>query len=802
MSIRLLFTSLLLFPPLDAREHNPQADLPPSIIHFLENHCYDCHDSFDQEGELNLETLGFDRSNRDSLLRWAYLLDRVQDGEMPPKKKLNEQERSVFIKELEQLLHTTSLHHQKSEGRTRSRRLNRVEYENTLHHLLGIDIPLAQFLPEDPTPEGFSNIAESQQLSYHLLEKHLQLVDLSLDEAFRRVLHPSPLFNKTLSARDIGHTYVNRRDSDRRSVLHNDLAVSISANNNYHGRIPNAAVPEDGWYRITLTAKAHNPPSGRGIWTKIHRGLISPRAPTVHWVGSFLAGDEFKTYTFETWMNKGHLIEVRPGDNTLTKSPGKAVSDGSAIHQAKVTGTALKSLNIQRIHRGLSTAQIKSRLFGKLTLKDGTLVSQNPEEDLKRLIRRFATQAFRRPVNSQELFGYQQFAHQTLTSTGSLSQALHAGYRALLSSPRVLFFTEKLGPLDDFSIASRLSYFLWSSPPDASLLKAAKHGQLSHPPTLRQHTERLLNDPRAENFIKNFTDSWLGLKDIDFTTPDIQLYPEFDSILKHSMLDETRAFLRELLQNDLSISNIIHSDFAMLNERLARHYRIPGVSSSSVSKVILSQNQQKQRGGLITQGSILKVTANGTTTSPIIRGVWLLENILGIHIPPPPDNVPAVEPDIRGAISIRDQLDKHRSIKSCNACHVKIDPPGFALENFDVIGGWRENYRALNSKNKQDSSRPTKGPWRHGQLVDASYQFPDGTRFSNLSDFKKHLLADPSDLAKNLLAKLLTYSTGASVEFADRRKIKSILTTLSKKDHIGFRSLIHATIQSEIFQSK
>ena len=802
MIIRHLLVPFLLLLPLSAKDKDPQADLPASIITFLENNCYDCHDSFDQEGELDLETLSFDKNDRSSLTRWAYILDRVHDGEMPPKKKLDEAERSRFLKELEQTLHATSLVHQQTKGRVRSRRLNRIEYEKTLHHLLGIDLPLAQLLPEDPAPKGFSNIAESQQLSHHLLEKHLHLIDLSLDEAFRRALTPSPAFKKTLTADQIGHSYATRRGSDRQAILHEGLAISISSNNNYHGRVPNAAVPEDGWYRITITAKAHNPPAGRGIWTQIHRGFISAKAPTTHWVGSFLAGPKLQTHSFETWMDQGHLLEIRPGDNTLSKVTGKTVAEGRALLNPKSIGTAVKSLTIKRIHRGLSDAQIKKILFGKLTLKDGKLHSDTPEKDLAKLIRRFATRAFRRPVEVEELASYQDFALQTFTATGSLTQALLSGYRALLSSPRVLFFTEKLGPLDDYSIASRLSYFLWSGPPDSALLKAAQKGQLSDPQILRKHSERLLNDPRSAAFIKNFSDSWLGLKDIDFTNPDPQLYPEFDSILKNSMLAETRAFLREMLDHDLSVTNVIHSDFAMLNERLAHHYQIPQVTSPTLRKVPLTPAQQKRRGGLITHGSILKVSANGTTTSPIIRGVWLLENILGIHIPPPPDDVPAVEPDIRGAISIRDQLDKHRSTESCNACHVKIDPPGFALENFDVIGGWRNNYRALKSKGK----RKKKNTWKPGQPVDASYQFTDGSQFHNISDFKKNILSQPRDIAYNILDKLLTYSTGATIEFADRRALDEILNSLSTPETsegaIGFRSLIHATIQSEIFQSK
>lgn len=786
---RFLALSLFFLAPLTAEEH-PQDKLAPSIVEFLDNNCYECHNSFDKEGELDLETLKFDPSERSSLTRWSYILDRVQHHEMPPKEELDEKERVKFLRDLERTLHKFSQIHRETKGRVRSRRLNQIEYQNTIHDLLGIDLPLVNLLPKDPSPDGFSTIAEAQQISYHLLEKHLEIVDLSLDEAFRRALTPTATFKRVLDASQIGGDYKKggRRAGQRQAILHEGHAISISSQNNYHGRIFETTVPESGWYRIQLTAKSFNPPGGRGIWTQVHSGMCNAKAPTMFWVGSFLAEVEPKTISFEAWMEKDHMLEIRPGDNTLKKTSGKSVTEGIAVNKGAI-GTALKSLTIERIHKGHSFHKIKSLLFGDLSIEKGKIRSETPVEDLAKLITRFATRAFRRPADSQELSSYHQFARSTLDSSGSLQEALYAGYRAVLSSPRVLFFTEKLGRLDDYSIASRLSYFLWSSPPDQALLTAAKKGKLSDPKVLRQHTERLLKSQRSDTFVRNFCDSWLSLKDIDFTTPDTQLYPEFDIILKNAMLDETRAFIREMIDADLSVTNVIHSDFGMLNERLARHYRIPGITNSRISKIPLASHHH--RGGIITQGSILKVTANGTTTSPIIRGVWLLEQILGVHIPPPPDDIPAVEPDIRGAVSIRDQLDKHRSSKSCNACHIKIDPPGFALENFDVIGGWRENYRAIKSERR----------WTKGQPVDASYEFPDGSTFDNITDFKKLTLSQPHKIARNLLEKILVYSTGATIEFADRREIEGIVNILSQKNH-GFRSLIHAAVQSNIFLSK
>ncbi|MBT7864944.1 MAG: DUF1588 domain-containing protein, partial [Opitutales bacterium] len=271
--------------------------------------------------------------------------------------------------------------------------------------------------------------------------------------------------------------------------------------------------------------------------------------------------------------------------------------------------------------------------------------------------------------------------------------------------------------------------------------------------------------------------------------PDAKLYPEFDNILMYSMLDETHAFLGQMIEGNLSVTNVIDSDFAMLNERLAKHYGIDRFDGVGVQKIALKKSDR--RGGILSQASVLKVTANGTTTSPIVRGIWLLERILGQHIPPPPDQVPAIEPDIRGAVSIRDQLDKHRSTKLCMSCHKKIDPPGFALENYDVIGGWRQNYRAIEAEKK----------WKDGQPVDASYHMADGETFSNIDGFKQIALRNPEQITRNILNQVLTYATGATISFADRSEIDQVVEALADDDY-GFRSLIHAAVQSDIFLSK
>jgi len=779
----------------------------------------------------------------------------------PPEDSLVEpEERAAFLTSFEKVLHDVSHEELVLEGRVKSRRLNRIEYEKTIHDVLGVHIPLLEHLPEDFTTDGFSNIAEGQQVSYHLLQKYLGVVDLMLEESFNRAINPpsvatdplaiamqptviasqfgtifhwegkkvfltsdnktyrytdgqfvdmnSPLdlegtitrnaeiaelltngpFKKIYHPKELG-IGAERILNERQAIYHDGQLISFPTTQGFHGRMAGTEVPETGWYQIKIKAKAHNPPEGRNVWGRIHTGILRAKAPAVYWVGKFEATREVQEFTYDAWIRKDHIIGIQPTDKTLDWVSSKVIQDLSVLSDG-TAGIAVESLEIERIHPGLETPELRQRLFGKLKIRDGELLSRRPESDLKKLIDQFAERAFRRPVSTSELEPYYAFAKEALDSSGSLLKAVQAGYRAILSSHRFVFFAEDPGKLDDYSIATRLSYFLWSSPPDEELLAQARKKRLSRPKYLRAQVDRMLDDLKAEAFVRNFADSWLELRDINFTTPDAKLYPEFDNILLHSMLDETRAFLGHMIDENLSVTHVIDSDYAMLNERIAKHYGMEFGTQTGLRKVPLSKDQH--RGGIITQASVLKVTANGTTTSPIVRGVWLLERILGKYVPPPPDQVPAVEPDIRGSVSIRDQLDKHRSIESCMACHRMIDPPGFALESYDVIGGWREHYRAINGEEKK---------WTDGPAVDASYQMPDGKSFENVVGFKELALSDTEQIARNLVNQVTMYATGAEIEFADRREVDQIVEALAD-DNYGFRSLIHAVTQSDIFLSK
>jgi len=432
------------------------------------------------------------------------------------------------------------------------------------------------------------------------------------------------------------------------------------------------------------------------------------------------------------------------------------------------------------------------------------VISAHPRADAERLLRNFLAHAYRRPVAEADVKLFLGLIDQQLDSGLGFAGAMLAGYTAVLSSPSFLTIGETPGRLDDWALATRLSLFLWNSTPDAALRELAARGELHRPGTLRAQTERMLDDPKSARFTEAFLDYWLDLRRIDETSPSTTLYSDYyiDDALEESSLAETRLFFADLLANDRPARNVVDSDTTFVNDRLAAHYGIPGVRGVAMRRVALPPGSP--RGGLMTQASVLKLTANGTSTSPVLRGKWVRERIMGLDVPPPPPVVPAVEVDIRGAVTIRQQLDKHRADQTCAACHAKIDPPGFALESFDVMGGWRDRYRATAEDGDAETGFGKNGwplNYRYALPVDASGQLPDGRTFKDIRDFKRLLLADETQIARNVARQLAVYATGAPIRFADRAAIERILQGARPRQY-GVRTLVHQIVESELFLNK
>jgi hypothetical protein len=431
------------------------------------------------------------------------------------------------------------------------------------------------------------------------------------------------------------------------------------------------------------------------------------------------------------------------------------------------------------------------------------VVSQSPQADADRLLRSFVGRAYRRPITDADVARFIALFEDRMNAGLSFTESMLACYTAVLASPGFVFLEEKPGRLDDFALATRLALFLSNSIPDATLRARAERGELRRPDVLREETERLLSSPQSQRFIEAFLDYWIDLRKMEDSTPSTTLYNDYylDDALTEAATAETRLYFEELLQRNLPARYLVDSDFTFLNERLAVHYDIPGVKGIAMRRVNLPPDSP--RGGFMTQASVLKITANGTTTSPVLRGKWIMERILGIDIPPPPP-IGAVEPDIRGAVTIRQQLEKHRDNASCASCHSKMDPPGFALESFDVMGGWRDRYRAIAEGKPAVEGRGKNGQpfeFHYGLPVDATGELPDGRKFSDIREFKKLLLDREPDLARNLAKQLVIYATGAPIRFGDRVELNNIVSRAQRNGY-GVRDLVHAIVQSELFIAK
>lgn len=545
-------------------------------------------------------------------------------------------------------------------------------------------------------------------------------------------------------------------------------------------------------------------------------------------LGDFDVTPEPGVHELDVWLlagemirpDAGRLFRSRPGasrwQNPLAEKDGQPgvvfrwlEVEGPIYDQWPPAGHKLLFGDLPMVNRQMAKVEEDSgrtNRFGQRRFRPPPgveVVSKKPMADAERLLREFIRRAYRRPPDEGELKRFLPVVRAAMKKGNNFTDGMVAGYTAVLCSPEFICLKEGPGRLDDYALASRLSFFLWNSAPDEELRSVAARGQLRDAGVLRAQTERLLAHAKSRQFVDAFLDYWLDLRKMLATAPDANLYGDYylDDLLTESAQAETQLFFAELLRDDLPARNLVASDFAMLNERLAAHYGLPPVQGVALRRTPLPK--ESPRGGLMTQAAVLKVTANGTTTSPVLRGAWIMERILGQKPPPPPPSVPALEPDIRGAVTIRQQLDQHRTLETCAACHAKIDPAGFALENFDVMGGWRERYRSeAGGELAQGIAKSgQKFAFHHALPVDASGELPDGRKFRDIREFKQLLLDDEEQLARNLTQQLIVYATGAPIRFSDRPAIGKILAN-SRAGGYGVRKLVHEIVQSELFLRK
>lgn len=804
-----------------------------AIKPLIEAHCLDCHDETTHKAGLRLDNLPADFRTEKTAATWTHVFDKLIAGEMPPKKEKRPPQPMLTGAEqfLYAQLRAASLDHQVKQGRVAVRRLNATEYENTVRDLVGTQVVLKDILPEDNTTAGFDNVSSGLDLSATHFLRYQEAAAKAVLSAIP--VNPPIPFTEQHTGREITEKGPNFKQTLTRSCKLDGDALVIYSTLPRYGLCATPPVPTAGRYKITMSAcavGAEGKPIPVGYMTVESSGRESPVLKEIHEIP---AGQP-KVIEFEFDLSRRQQFVVNLlsiWDIRRFKKP---------IDEYTGPGLRVDSLKIEGPLDAFPPASY-NKLFADVPLKAHSVVkaemahtrlpnvdnrradswyadplepdSADPKKDAERLIRSFLPRAFRRPVSEDVQKHYVDKVLTKLDEKYSFLDAMTYGYKLILSSPDFLFITDNPASgattqgdlttprLDDYQLAERLSYFLWSTMPDDELLAVARTGQLHQPTVLYAQVERMLNSPRAHAFTKNFAGQWLDLRKIDFTIPDPILYSDFDQLLLWAMPRETESFFEEVLRKNLSVLSFVDSNWSMLNERLAVLYGIPGVQGNDLRKVTLPPDSH--RGGVMTQASILKVTADGTRTSPVLRGKWVLDRILGKPPTPPPPDIPAIEPDIRGATTIREQLDKHRHTPACATCHTHIDPPGFALENYDPIGNWRTSYRVTERTKAGvvDLPRNTGRQAYYGPAVEQGGQTAEGKAFKDIDDYKKILLEDKDQLARSLTQKLLIYATGADIQFADREVVEQIITRIRPRGY-GLRDLIHEIVVSRIFLDK
>ena len=856
-------TSLLAMLPLSIL-HSAVQDQPSAALHSLiEAHCVEYHDRETKKGGLDLTALKLDAAGFDA---WVQVHDRVRAGEMPPEKKPRPAAKKLdaAMASLSQQLVAMDAAREQRDGRSRLRRLNRVEFENTLRDLLALPaLKVKDSLPEDGKSHGFDRLAGALDMSFVHMESYLAAVDKALNEALCPFPEQPPVFkyraylteNNRKDGKEcegsVGLAIGNKTAIGLIGMKRDETFVADTAHHLTDGEPKANAIGmfrhEDADFRWTMTAiepvisgwhrlRASGYSFGWDVFAKgEHYGNVDlpPNKPAEReitaWIergGGLMHGtDDFLRIIAASCENFRDYAHGKNKDvvGPMSPAPGVAVEwveiEGPiydqwppASHRALFGDLPVKEWTKdsgvpkpaqQTWPRGNPYSMPKD-IYGERGDKRPVVYveSKDPAKDTERLLRSFLRRALRKPLTNDDVAEYLAKVTTRLAAGAAFQDAMIAVYREVLTSPDCMLMREPIGKLDDHALATRLAYFLWSTLPDDELTSLADKHELSKPEMLRAQAERMLKDKRAERFVENFTGQWLALRELNATQPDRKLYPEFMPWLGEAMAMESRAFFAELLKHDLGVKNVVQSDFAMLNEPLARLYGIEGVRGWDIRRVTVPTGSV--RGGFLTQAAVLKTTANGTTTSPVKRGAFVMDKVLGIVPTPPPPDAGAIEPDVRGTTTVREQLDKHRRNASCAGCHAKMDPYGFALESFDVIGEWRGQYRAVGGAGRDEDRKLVNGhriEYHAGLPVDCTGQLPDGRPFKDVNELRTMLAAEPERLARAFVSQLVTYATGAEVSFADRVMAEDILTR-TKASQYGLRSLLHEVIQSDLFRTK
>jgi hypothetical protein len=758
-------------------EAQPQASkLSSPLPAVIDKYCISCHDSEEKKGDLNLDGINLeDVTQRPEI--WEKVVRKLRARQMPPagKQRPDESTYNAILSKLETSLDSAAAQHP-NPGRTETfRRLNRTEYQNAIRDLLALEIDAAALLPKDEAGHGFDNVTVGD-LSPTLLDRYI-----SAAQKISRLALGAPGRSQG------GYTIRIRPDVTQEEHV-NGLPLGTRG-----GALIPYTFPQDGEYEIQIRLTRDRNEDVEGLKERHDLELLLDRER----VQSFKVLPPSGPKGHE--MADAHLkarIPVKAGLHqigvTFLKNPSSLLETKRQPYNAhfnmhrhpRLTPAIYQvSINGPYAAHGSGDSASRRRIFVRRPAN-----AAEEEGCAKTILSTLMRRAYRRPVTDEDLQKPMKFYREARGKDG-FEAGIEMALSAVLVSPEFLFRVEqdpdRVAPatayrISDLELATRLSFFLWSSIPDDELLEAAIQGKLRQPAVLDQQVRRMLADTRSQSLVSNFASQWLYLRNLESITPDLRLFPDFDDNLRQSLRQETELLFENVLREDRSVLDLLKSDYTFLNERLAKHYGIPHVYGTRFRRVSL--DKESERGGLLRHGSILTVTSYATRTSPVIRGKWILENILGTPPPPPLPDVPTLKDNtISAALSVRERLAEHRANAACASCHNMMDPVGFSLENFDAVGRWRTV--------------------EEGKPVDNSGGLPDGSRFAGVSGLEQGLLNRPELFVGTLGEKLLTFALGRGVEPYDAPAIRKVVRDAQAKD-FRFSSVILGIVNSTPFQMR
>jgi hypothetical protein len=810
---------------------------------FIGKYCVECHGPDEQKGKLRLDTLGNDFSDPRTAELWGEVVNTVNSHEMPPEDKPQPQPDAAgeFADWLAAELGRAEIAGRAS--RVILRRMNRAEYNNTIRDLTGVDFQPAEGFPEDASAGGFDNIGQALSLSPLQIELYYDAARTVLDRALVEATEAPPTirwrFEPEEDASGGDRTRVER---DGNRIIVNKGINEIEGGHivmrqpawNRNLNIRNFQLPDEGEYIIRFRASARIPNREAVVTSaqnlllarKSERDAEKPENSRYHQEEYERQLEHFTTSPiYDYGPPRVRLTRTLGGTpETVDEMDVDAPSSEPAVYEIRTrfttadagitfdpayeiprhleNHTLLDKTTFARPELLIDWVEIEGPIHPTWPPASHSLIMGGPMEGsestrARDILERFMTRAYRRPVAASEIDARLALFTRLREEKPSFIEAIKPPLAAVLASPHFLFLVEPAAademprPLDPYELASRLSYFLWSSMPDELLFEAAQTGRLLKREVLLAEVDRMLSDPKSRAFVQNFAGQWLGIRKVGSNPPAPNLYPEYDRHLETSIVRETEAFFAEILDHDLDTLHFLRSDFVTINERLARFYGIPGVKGDHMRRVAVPDGVQ--RGGLVTQASIHTITSNGTRTSPVLRGVWVLKTLLGTDPGLPVANAGEIANQVPGIdkATVRQRLEIHREAPACARCHNKIDPLGLSLENFNAAGQWREQeghgYQGRIQKNDP--------------VIDASAKMPDGTTFVGVRGLQEQLLQQEDKFLTALSTQLHTYALGREMGFADRPAIATSVNSM-KSEGRTLRALVRHIVSSPAFTTK